>query len=42
MNYIQYIELCVYNVRSEESDYNRHQETQRLSLVDALGKLKDY
>ena len=41
MNYLQYIELCLYNIRSDESGYSRLQETQRLADVDdAIGKLK--
>ena len=40
MNYIQYIELCLYNIRSGESDY-RPQETQQFAYVDDVyGKLK--
>ena len=40
MNYIQYIESCLYNIRSDESCY-RPQQTQRFAYVDnAFGKLK--
>ena len=35
------MELCLYNIRSDESGYSRPQETQRLAyLVDTFGKLK--